>query len=83
MTDVPAFLFLGGPCTDTAHVSLITPTKRSCGTGMYVILIRIHSYLNSSQKLAIGFNVVSFQGTLISFINFEVIYYVLNIGSGV
>uniref|UniRef100_A0AC11D7G3 Uncharacterized protein n=1 Tax=Ovis aries TaxID=9940 RepID=A0AC11D7G3_SHEEP len=21
-----------GPCTDTAHVSLITPTKRSCGT---------------------------------------------------
>ncbi|XP_011513092.1 AN1-type zinc finger protein 3 isoform X2 [Homo sapiens] len=22
-----------GPCTDTAHVSLITPTKRSCGTG--------------------------------------------------
>ncbi|XP_036172781.1 AN1-type zinc finger protein 3 isoform X3 [Myotis myotis] len=23
-----------GPCTDTAHVSLITPTKRSCGTGM-------------------------------------------------
>ncbi|XP_036023858.1 AN1-type zinc finger protein 3 isoform X4 [Peromyscus maniculatus bairdii] len=23
--------FAGGPCTDTAHVSLITPTKRSCG----------------------------------------------------
>nr|XP_020009855.1 AN1-type zinc finger protein 3 [Castor canadensis] len=32
LIDVPAFLFLGGPCTDTAHVSLITPTKRSCGT---------------------------------------------------
>ncbi|XP_073938384.1 AN1-type zinc finger protein 3 isoform X3 [Castor canadensis] len=30
-----------GPCTDTAHVSLITPTKRSCGTAQ-VLLIEVN-----------------------------------------
>ena len=84
LTDVLAFLFLGGPCTDTAHVSLITPTKRSCGTGTYIILIWIHSYLNYSQALATGFNVVSLPGySLISSIICEVMDYVLSIGSRV
>nr|XP_019841538.1 PREDICTED: AN1-type zinc finger protein 3-like [Bos indicus] len=73
-----------GPCTDTAHVSLITPTKRSCGTGTYIILTWIHSYWNYSQALAAGFNVVSLPGCcLISSIICEVMYYVLRFGNGV